>query len=105
MAADEAWARFGRTTSVHQEAWPKYDPTLAAATEDTVVVQVDGKMRDRFTVPTGIDPDALVEQARLRNRVVSATAGRLVVREVVVPGKLVNFVTRKQSRPEEISPA
>ena len=62
-------------------------------------------MRDRFTVPTGIDPDALVEQARLRDRVVSATAGRLVVRVVVVPGKLVNFVTRKQGRPEEISPA
>ncbi|TMI77145.1 MAG: leucine--tRNA ligase [Bacillati bacterium ANGP1] len=105
FAADEAWARFGRTASVHQEAWPEYDPTLAADTENTVVVQVDGKMRDRFTVPTGIDPDALVEQARLRDRVVSATAGRLVVRVVVVPGKLVNFVTRKQGRPEEISPA
>ena len=97
FAAEEAWARFGGTASVHLGAWPAYDPALAAETESTIVVQVDGRARDRFTVPTGTDRGTLVELAGRRERVTSAIGGRPVLNVVAVPERLVNFVTRTRA--------
>jgi len=70
---------------------------LAAETESTIVVQVDGRARDRFTVPTGTDRGTLVELAGRRERVTSAIGGRPVLNVVAVPERLVNFVTRTRA--------
>lgn len=94
FAAEEAWARFGGVASVHLEAWPAYDPTLAADSESTIVVQVDGKARDRFAVAAGTDRGTLIEIARGRERVTAAIGGRPVLNVVVVAGRIVNFVTK-----------
>jgi leucyl-tRNA synthetase len=52
--AEELWARLGHAYSIHQQAWPEYDPEIAAEDEITLVVQVNGKVRDRIQVPAGI---------------------------------------------------
>ncbi len=95
FAAEEAWARFGHTTSVHRTPWPTFDPELVTARESTIVVQVNGKVRDRFLVSRGTGGKRLVELARRRRRIITALEGQDVATVVVVPERLVNFVTRK----------
>jgi leucyl-tRNA synthetase len=60
----------------------------------TVIVQVNGKLRDRLEVAPGTPADELVALARARPKVASAAEGKRVVREVVVPDKLVNLVMK-----------
>jgi leucyl-tRNA synthetase len=92
--AEEMWERLGHRPSVAEAPWPGVDPDLLA--DDTVeaVVQVDGKVRGRVTVPVDVGHDALRDAALATAGVRRATAGRDVVRVVVRPPRVVNVVTR-----------
>ena len=61
--AEELWERSGRAYSVHQQSWPEWDAELAREDEVTLVVQVNGKVRDRIQVPAGIDEPRAKELA------------------------------------------
>ncbi len=92
--SEELWHRRGGTGSVHQHAWPVFDPRLASATEVTIVVQVDGKVRDRIVMPAGTS-DADIRAAALASaKVQAALAGATPAKVIVVPGRLVSIVTR-----------
>ena len=54
---EEIWRALGHTTSIHLEAWPKFDPNLVLDEMVTVVVQINGKVRDRLEVPAGTTED------------------------------------------------
>jgi leucyl-tRNA synthetase len=97
FVAEEGWSILGQTGSVHQARWPEFDPSLVAAREAVVVVQVDGRVRDRITVPASSERDGVIDEARARPRVQAALRGREVADVVVVPGRVVNFVTRNKS--------
>ena len=90
--AEEAWERLGRKGSVQKQAWPAFDPALAAEDTVTCVVQVNGKVRDRLDVPPDIAEDALREQALALPGVVRAVDGAAIRTVVVRPPKLVNVV-------------
>lgn len=79
---------------VWEEPWPQADPALLEREVVEVVVQVDGKLRDRLQAPSGTPRERLEEMARAQPRVQAHVDGRDVVKVVVVPDKLVNFVTR-----------
>ena len=89
--ASELWEALGGGM-LHREPWPVADPAFLERDTVTVVVQVDGKLRERLEVPVGLAQEELVARARDLPRVVSAVDGREVVREVVVPDRLVNLV-------------
>lgn len=91
--SEELWSRLGHAKSVHLEAWPDYDEALVLADEVTVVVQVDGRVRDRLTVAVDLTMDEVQELAIASERVRPYLAGRTIRRVVGVPGKLVNIVT------------
>jgi leucyl-tRNA synthetase len=92
--AEELWHTvLGRTGSVHRQTWPAYDPALAAGETVTIIVQVDGRLRDRMAVPLGTDDVAIRELAREQPAVRAALDGRLICDVVTVPARLVNFVT------------
>jgi len=94
FVAEEAWHRLGGTGSVHHAAWPGRQPIPdAPAATQTIVVTVDGRVRSRFKAPPGMDRNALAEMARAQPRVVAALSQRTVTDVVVVPDRLVNFVT------------
>ena len=92
--AEELWHRRGGTGSVHRQAWPAFDPTLAAATEVTIVVQVDGKVRDRITMPAGTSEDALRSAALGSEKVQNALSGATPTKLIIVRDRLVSIVTR-----------
>jgi leucyl-tRNA synthetase len=90
--AEEMWAEMGEEGSVHEQAWPGYDESLIAEEEITLVVQVNGKLRDRVTVPAGISEEAAKEQALASERVRPHVEGKQIRKAVYVPGRLVNLV-------------
>ncbi|MBA3380469.1 MAG: leucine--tRNA ligase [Actinobacteria bacterium] len=90
--AEELWELLGRER-LWEAPWPVADPALLVVDTVEVVVQVNGKIRDRLHVAPDLDEDELVALARGSERVLQHLNGGEAARTVVVPGKLVNFVT------------
>jgi leucyl-tRNA synthetase len=89
---EELWAYLDKPYSVHSQSWPVVDEIAAAEDVITMVVQVNGKLRDRITVPADIDDDAARQMALESPAVVKHLEGRSPKKVIVVPGKLVNIV-------------
>ncbi len=90
--AEELWARAGKAYSIHNQPWPSFDPELAKEDEVILVVQVNGKVRDRISVPADISDDKARELA-VASEAAQRFMGEKEPREViVVPGRLVNIV-------------
>jgi leucyl-tRNA synthetase len=90
--AEELWERQGKPYSVHQQTWPAWNEELAREPELVIPVQVNGKVRDRLTVPPGTDEAALRAQALASARVQEHLGGREPKKVIVVPGRMVNIV-------------
>ncbi|NTW01818.1 MAG: leucine--tRNA ligase [Oscillochloris sp.] len=90
--AEELWARTGHGYSVHQQSWPVGNPALAAEDEIEVVLQVNGKVRDKLTVPVDADAEQLRTLAMESDRVKGHIGEKTIRKVIVVPGKLVNVV-------------
>ncbi len=90
--AEELWERTGHAYSIHQQSFPQWDEEMAAEETVVLVVQVNGKVRDRIEVPVDIDQTAAEELALASPRVQPYTDGKTINRAIYVPGKLVNVV-------------
>jgi len=90
--AEEVWARLGKPYSVHQQRWPEVDEEAAAEEQITLVVQVNGKVRDRITAPVDISDERARELALESEAVQKYLVGKLPRKVIVVPGRLVNIV-------------
>jgi len=82
----------GETESLAKAKWPSFDPEVAKATEITVPVQVNGKVRARLAVPAGLSDDQLREAALADPAVQAHTAGKTVRKVVIAKGPLVSVV-------------
>jgi leucyl-tRNA synthetase len=90
--AEELWARVGKPYSIHMRSWPEYDVDLATADQITLVIQVNGKVRDRLLVPADITDEAAEESALESEAVKKYLGGKSPKQVIVVPGRLVNIV-------------
>jgi leucyl-tRNA synthetase len=90
--AEELWARTGRPYSVHLQAWPQWDEKVAAEEMITLIVQVNGKVRDRVEVPVGVDEESARTLALETDGAQRHISGKTVRKVIVVPGRLVNIV-------------
>jgi leucyl-tRNA synthetase len=91
---EELWAELGHRESIFLQGWPVADEAALAREAVVVVVQVDGRVRGRLAVAPGVSEDALQAQALADAKVRPWLSGRDVERVVIVPGRLVNVVTR-----------
>jgi leucyl-tRNA synthetase len=94
--SEELWSRRGRPYSIHQQAWPTFDPALVESEVIELPVQVDGKLRDRLTVAPGTAPEEIERLALASDRVQAYLKGRAPRKVLHVPGRLVNVVTPKE---------
>jgi leucyl-tRNA synthetase len=94
---EELWERRGGLGSIHRQAWPTFDAAIAAAEEITLVIQVDGKVRDRVTARAGLSKEDAERWALESQKAKAALDGRQVDRTIVVPDRLVNIVTRRRT--------
>jgi len=89
--AEEMWATMGEG-SVHEQSWPEWDESLIAAEEITLIVQVNGKLRDRIEAPADISEEAAKELALASEKVKAHMDGKEIRKSIYVPGRLVNLV-------------
>ena len=92
--AEELWEQTGHDYSIHNQNWPQWDETLAKDEEVTLVVQVNGKLRDRINVPISVTEDEARQLALESPKVRPHIEGKQIVKEIYVPLKLVNLVVR-----------
>ncbi len=91
--AEEFWERIGEKGSIHLQSFPAWDDALAVEEMVTLVVQVDGKVRDKLPVPLDISEADAKELAMAQDNVKRHIEGKAIAKVVYVPGRLVNIVT------------
>jgi leucyl-tRNA synthetase len=91
---EELWHLMGHGSSLACEPWPAYDPALAEDDTIEIVLQVNGKLRDKAAVSKGTSAADLEAMARSNERIVASIQGKTVVKVIAVPDKLVNIVVR-----------
>jgi leucyl-tRNA synthetase len=90
--AEELWQATGHEYSIHQQDWPHHDDILAAADEFELVVQVNGKVRDRLMLPIGTDEDRVRQTVLARPRISQLLNGASPRKIIYVPGKILSIV-------------
>ena len=90
--AEELWARLGKPYSVHTQPWPEVDEAATEEETVTLIVQINGKLRDRIDVPVGIGDEEAKEKALASPAVQKFLGGEEPKKVIVVGGKLVNIV-------------
>jgi len=92
--AEELWQQTGNAYSIHNQRWPEWDAELAAEEQITLVVQVNGKVRDRILVPVDVSEERAKEVALSSDKVRPYVEGKQTLRVIYVPGRVVNIVVR-----------
>ena len=92
-AAEEMWERLGEKGMLADAGWPTFDAAAAAEPQVTVVVQVDGRLRDRLTLDAGLEESAVLEIANGSQKVRAALGGRVPSKVVYVQDRLINLVS------------
>jgi leucyl-tRNA synthetase len=92
--AEELWQALGHKQSLAYEPWPEFDPALAKEDTVEVPVQINGKLRSKITVASDADKAQLESAARADEKVRDLLNGKQVVKVILVPGRLVNFVVK-----------
>ncbi len=90
--AEELWARIGKRYSIHLQPWPEADEAAAAEEQITLVLQINGKVRDRIQVPADISEEKTREIALASEAVQKYLGGKEPRKVILVPGRLVNIV-------------
>jgi leucyl-tRNA synthetase len=91
---EELWEKLGHGESASKASWPRYDESLTVDSEATIVVQVNGKIRDKFSAPRGTGKGELEKQGLALPGIQKWLEGRGVVKVITVPDKLVNIVVK-----------
>jgi leucyl-tRNA synthetase len=92
---EELWQILGGEGFCSIAQWPAYDEAMCVDNEIEVVVQINGKVRSRVVVAADADKDTLLAAAKADEKIAAELDGATIVKEIVVPGKLVNIVIRK----------
>jgi leucyl-tRNA synthetase len=91
---EELWQETGHKYSIHNQSWPRWDEDLAKDEEITLVIQVNGKLRDRIIVPASITEAEIKKITLERERIKVYLEGKEVIKTIYVSGELINFVVR-----------
>ena len=89
---EELWLKLGHKTSIHQQKWPKYDPKLIAEEKITLIVQINGKMRDKIEVARDITEEEARQIVLAGEKVKKWLESKKIRKIIFVPGRLINLV-------------
>ena len=96
--AEELWGKLGHEGTLAYASWPGFDPAMTQHDMQEYVVQVNGKVRHRFEGATGLNAIALLAAAKADSVVTALLYGKTVVKEIAIPGRLVNFVVESSGK-------
>ncbi|MDR1616209.1 MAG: leucine--tRNA ligase [Syntrophomonadaceae bacterium] len=98
---EEMWRLLGHEDSVHQQAWPVFDPEALIQDQVEIVIQISGKVRDHITVSSQADEKEIENLALARPKIKEILRNKNVVKVVIVPKKLVNIVAKQAEESEK----
>lgn len=91
---EELWERYGNGGFLSMHSWPQYDQEKTVDDEIEIVVQINGKIKDKLMIPAGLDKDGTLEAAMASEKIKNLIDGKTVVKTIAVPAKLVNIVVK-----------
>ena len=91
---EEIWERLGHTESIAYETWPTYDEEKTILEEVTIGVQINGKLRSELTISTDLEKEEILKLAMKDEKIQNYIEGKEIVKSIVVPNKIVNFVIK-----------
>lgn len=91
---EELWIKAGNTGSIHRVEWPGYNEKIAAEEMVTIVLQVNGKLRDRIDLPLDTPEEEIKKYALSSEKLKNYIEGKKILKEIVIPNKLVNIVVK-----------
>ena len=91
---EEMWSLLGHDSTIAFEPWPTFDESKTADDTIEMVVQINGKLKAKINVAVDTDKDEVLSLAKADERVVSAIEGKTIIKEIVVPNKIVNIVVK-----------
>ena len=92
--AEEVWEKMGNSGLVSLSDWPSYDEALTKDNTVEMPVQINGKVKSTISLPIDADKEAILAAAKADERIAAAILGKSIVKEIVVPGKIINIVIR-----------
>lgn len=90
----ELWEMIEKTSNLSVEKWPKYDEAALVVSEVEIVLQINGKIRDKIKIDPNLTPDQMQELAMSSDRIKELTEGKTIVKCIAVPKKLINIVVK-----------
>jgi leucyl-tRNA synthetase len=91
---EEMWNILGHDNTIAYEKWPEYDEAKTIDTMIEIAVQVNGRLRGTISIDKNIDKDSAISIAKNDERVAEVIVGKTIVKEIYVPGKIVNIVVK-----------
>ncbi len=92
--SEEEWSLLGNTSTVFNEKWPVFDASALVKDEVEIAIQVNGKIKNRINIPSGLDEEGIKEAALNDEHIKAATEGKNIVKVIVIKGRLVNIVVK-----------
>ncbi len=92
--SSELWQQLGNDNFIEESGWPKWNEEFLKTSEIQIVVQVNGKLRGKIKVSTELEKQQILEKAKQEENVAKFLANKEIIKEVFVPGKLINFVVK-----------
>ena len=92
--SEDMWEALGHEKRLYETSWPQVDESALVQDEVTIIVQVNGKLKDKTVLPKSITEEMMKEEVTKLEKVREALDGKTIVKTIVIPGKLVNFVVR-----------
>ncbi|MEI7838362.1 MAG: class I tRNA ligase family protein, partial [bacterium] len=92
--SDELWQHLGHSSTVNKDSWPKYDEKYLVSDSMEIVVQVNGKVRAKLELSTGINEDKIFEAVMQNPRINELLASKELIKKIYIPGKLVSLVVK-----------
>ena len=91
---EEMWNQLGHEDRLYEKSWPVYDESALVKDEIEIIVQINGKLKDKFLMPNNSSKEDTEKAARELEKVIEATEGKNIVKVIVIPNRIVNFVVR-----------
>ncbi len=92
--SEEQWSLLGNSYSIFNEAWPKFDPKALVKDEVEIAIQVNGKIKNKIMVSSDLDEEGIKAAALADEKIIASTEGKIVVKVIVIKGRLVNIVVK-----------
>ena len=90
----ELWEIIGNEGELFEVAWPKYDPDALTVSEVEIVIQINGKIRDKMMIAADMSRDDMAELAKTDEKIKALYEGKQAVKVIAVPNKLINIVVK-----------